>query len=1475
MTWRKFFKPVNSVLPASQRAVDSTSAYASTSKYSNWLPEVYSGPPDRLQRYAVYDQMTYDHEISAALDTIADFGSEPDEVTKQPLLLKYNDDPTPSETLILEKTLSQWLRLNELNRRLWRIFRSTLVYGDQFFLRDPETFKLYWIDPAKVEKVIVNESDGKKIESYFVKEIDLNMKSLVATNQLNKSSNAAFGSNSIVFSPPMAGNVNYISGGFGGAGSANYQDGSATPVDAEHIVQISLTDGMNAAWPFGISILETIYKIYKQKELLEDAILIYRVHRAPERRVFFIDVGTMPPNKAQQYLERVRYEVQQKRIPSRTGGGCFSMDTKVPLLDGRVLTITELSDEYAAGKQNWAYSCNPTTGEMVPGLITWAGVTQKQAKVMKLTLDNGETVICTPEHKFPVIGKGKIEAKDIVVGEDSLFSFNTREYGINRQGKGSAYHQVFNNNSKEWEYTHRVVAKFIKKCGSDNDMIFNEKYTASTKGVIHHQDYNRLNNYPENLKYMHGADHFELHTAGFSEYWKSLSNENKTTIRNKSIQTRKNWSAEMKLKVSIGQSSYMKEKWADLKSAHPILYKREIRRVTSNLVSRPFNNQSLVFSDNMMSIVSKYVKSYNPSIESLLIYLNNSTEFINEYHTLNKQIDGKISHITETFNITTFRKMILQYGHNSWRHFVKSSGLATKKPSRKYIWNDKILKIFVDYIKKNNITMINDASKAIIKCNEFMSLFANLNAHIKGNGNNYIFTQNTLRVFLSDNGYKTWTDFKSKIGLYNHKVISAEYLDDKMEVGTLTIDGDEKYHNYHTFAIDQGVYTFNSNVVDSTYNPMCITLDTRIPLLDGRTLPLSDLIAEYKNGKENWAYSADPVTGKIVPGIISWAGVTRKNADIIKITLDNGEILRCTPDHKIPVLGKGFVEAKDLTVHDPLVSFETRKVSLSKDKDRSYEQIFDHKTNQWHFTHRMVANYFKELNKHQEFTFNEECAADIKDTVHHKDYDRYNNSPINLQWMNRHDHTLYHSFVKKEYWENISPVELNRIKSKIRAGLSKYRLENPDWKKMYETRDISWIADMKDNNPEKYVSWRQSHGKSLSNFYKAGSDKALELKAHAAFNMLKNKANNQTLNFTQPMLTRLVEIVKKHNSDRIDTINLVNSDIKFMQLLKESNPILVNSTHNVKNNKFTNSKLERMYDKFGYKNWKDFKKNIQQYNHRITSIELLSETEDVGTITIDGKEKFHNFHTFAIESGIFVKNSILEDYFFAVTSEGRGSKVEVLPGGENLGDIDDLRYFNNKMLRALGVPSSYLPTGPEDGTAAVSDGRVGAAFIQEHRFSKVVARYQQQVIMPIDLEFKLFLKHRGISIDNSLFELEFTPPQSFSDYRKLELDSARINTFTALMDIPYVSKRFILKEYLGWTEAQLAENERMWKEERSRLTKTFAAEPMGGGSAPAGLSDVGITSSGIDDMSPEGGEEDMTGMEDPGVSDNEVDSFGQ
>jgi hypothetical protein len=328
MAWTKHFKPVNSVLP---KQVSGGNASASAiNKFSSWLPEFYQGPPNRLMRYMQYEQMDLDHEVAAALDTIADFSTHLDETSKTPFKIKYHDDASESEKEILINALKQWSNLNEFPRRMFKLFRSTLMYGDQFLVRDPETYKLYWVDPSTVEKVLVNESEGKKIEAYYVRDLDLNLQSLVATNVTRKTEMGYNAQDTIFPNAPFTGQANYATGSatphISTSGDA-YSAGQAFAVDAEHVVHLSMTEGMNNSWPFGISILENIFKVYKQKELLEDSILIYRVHRAPERRVFFIDVGTMPPNKAAQYLERIRYEVQQKRIPSRTGGGESIVDS--------------------------------------------------------------------------------------------------------------------------------------------------------------------------------------------------------------------------------------------------------------------------------------------------------------------------------------------------------------------------------------------------------------------------------------------------------------------------------------------------------------------------------------------------------------------------------------------------------------------------------------------------------------------------------------------------------------------------------------------------------------------------------------------------------------------------------------------------------------------------------------------------------------------------------------------------------------------------------------------------------------------------------------------------------------------------------------------------------------------------------------------------------------------------------------------
>jgi hypothetical protein len=322
MSWRKYFSSVdNSGLPLNVTGnTPEGGPGAATSRYASWLPEVYAGSPNRLMRYMQYDQMDNDLEINSALDTIAEFGTQEDEYSGLPFEINYNRDPSDTEQKIITKTLTQWCRLNEMHKRAFRVFRSTIKYGDQFFIRDPETYKLFWIDPANVEKVIVNESEGKKIETYFIKNLEPNFADMVATDV------------SGLHARPYGSGAGMMGGGLQGPQTGNYLTGAidgvdqGVPVDAKHVVHISLTEAMDHAWPFGVSILEPIFKVFKQKELLEDSIIIYRVHRAPERRVFFIDVGNMPPHKARQYLEQVKYEVQQKRVPNKKSDGSSVAD---------------------------------------------------------------------------------------------------------------------------------------------------------------------------------------------------------------------------------------------------------------------------------------------------------------------------------------------------------------------------------------------------------------------------------------------------------------------------------------------------------------------------------------------------------------------------------------------------------------------------------------------------------------------------------------------------------------------------------------------------------------------------------------------------------------------------------------------------------------------------------------------------------------------------------------------------------------------------------------------------------------------------------------------------------------------------------------------------------------------------------------------------------------------------------------------
>ena len=322
MSWKKHFKTANISGQMSPLGGNpSSSVDPGYRNFASQLPEVYIGHPNRLERYNQYEQMDMDSEVNAALDIIAEFCSQQNLDNGTGFDLNFKEKPTDNEVKILKDQLQQWVTLNQFNKRLFKLVRNTLKYGDQVFLRDPETFKLYWAEMHKVVKVIVNESEGKEPEQYIIKDININFQNLTTT--------AVAASDTYINHPQVGGpSGSYIQpaspGGGGGSRFSHAQNEAC--IDAEHVVHLSLTEGLDVNWPFGTSILESIFKIFKQKELLEDAIIIYRIQRAPERRIFKIDVGNMPSHMAMAFVDRIKNEVHQRRIPTQTGGGQNMMD---------------------------------------------------------------------------------------------------------------------------------------------------------------------------------------------------------------------------------------------------------------------------------------------------------------------------------------------------------------------------------------------------------------------------------------------------------------------------------------------------------------------------------------------------------------------------------------------------------------------------------------------------------------------------------------------------------------------------------------------------------------------------------------------------------------------------------------------------------------------------------------------------------------------------------------------------------------------------------------------------------------------------------------------------------------------------------------------------------------------------------------------------------------------------------------------
>lgn len=250
----------------------------------------------------------------------------------------------------------------------------------------------------------------------------------------------------------------------------------------------------------------------------------------------------------------------------------------------------------------------------------------------------------------------------------------------------------------------------------------------------------------------------------------------------------------------------------------------------------------------------------------------------------------------------------------------------------------------------------------------------------------------------------------------------------------------------------------------------CLSGDTLIPLLDGTSVPIKELV-----GKEVWVYSFDLDRKCIVPGLATDIHLTDRGRDVLKITLDSGESVTCTDNHPFLTIDLNYKLAGDLKIGDSLLPFYRRDGNL---RDKKYEEVYQPYYKYWEFTHHMSWRGCNDK------------IIKVDNEIHHINLNNYDNAPTNLQELSKSEHAKLHAKI-------------------LNPGKPKF--SNSRWKKA-EARNKASVR-MKEENEFRRTSGRINEiAKKISDSKKdywankrKGIDKAYEMYLNGA--SLKDIAN--------------------------------------------------------------------------------------------------------------------------------------------------------------------------------------------------------------------------------------------------------------------------------------------------------------------------------------------------------------------------------
>jgi len=208
------------------------------------------------------------------------------------------------------------------------------------------------------------------------------------------------------------------------------------------------------------------------------------------------------------------------------------------------------------------------------------------------------------------------------------------------------------------------------------------------------------------------------------------------------------------------------------------------------------------------------------------------------------------------------------------------------------------------------------------------------------------------------------------------------------------------------------------------------------------------------------------------------------------------------------------------------------------------------------------------------------------------------------------------------------------------------------------------------------------------------------------------------------------------------------------------------------------------------------------------------------------KEKFYQGSTSQVNAR-YNPMSLDEDFFVA-TKNGRGTKIETLPGATNLGEIEDVRYYRDKLLAALKIPKDYLVEKDK------SPERKANLSQLDVKFARTIQRVQVDIESGLENLAKRHLQLKGFpaSLIKKL-RIKLPEPSDMSAKRKLDLDQAKIAVISQVKNLQLLPTKQIYMEYFDMTEEEANRTIQEMKDEQAEMAAQQPQAQVSPGAAAA------------------------------------------